>query len=171
MSLFQSIADVARERGYRSIFGYIYFCFFYLFNYIMTTLASLAPYGLVVLLHRIRGVRIGSDVFIDRTTYLDEVYPNKITIEDHATIAPRAIIIAHSKLGKYLEPYMGPTTVKKVCIGKGSFIGVNAVIIPGVTIGEGAVVSASTFVNKDVPAHTLVAGNPMRVIAKLEKRK
>jgi len=171
MSLLKSIITAAREHGHRNIFTYLYFCFFYIFNYFLTVLVTIAPYGAVNILHKLRGVKIGKKVFIDRTTYIDEVYPYLITIEDCAGVAPRAVVLAHSKLGEYLEPYLGPTTSKKVKICKGAFVGVNAVVLPGVTIGEGSVVSAGTVVNKDVPPHTVVAGNPMQVIVKLEKRK
>ena len=43
-------------------------------------------------------------------------------------------------------------------------IGANTTILPGVTIGDGAVVSAGTLVHKDVPAGAFVGGNPMRII-------
>lgn len=170
MSIFRNIKLAARERGHKNIFGYIVFCFYYLFNYLCTVFATFAPYGLVNIFHKLRGVRIGKNVFIDRTSYLDEVYPHMIQIDDGAGIAPRAMLIAHSKPPEYLEPYLGKVKVKKIHIAKGAFVGVNAVVLPGVTVGEGAVVSASTVVNKDVAPFTIVAGNPMKVIVKIEKR-
>ena len=54
----------------------------------------------------------------------------------------------------------------KVC--KDSWIGMNAVILKGVTIGEGAIVAACSVVTKDVPAFTVVAGNPAIVVKKLK---
>jgi acetyltransferase-like isoleucine patch superfamily enzyme len=56
-----------------------------------------------------------------------------------------------------------PTTIKK-----GASLGSNATILCGVTVGEGAIVGAGSVVTKDVPPHTIVAGNPARVIRKLE---
>jgi acetyltransferase-like isoleucine patch superfamily enzyme len=55
-----------------------------------------------------------------------------------------------------------------VVIEDGAFIGINAVILPGVTIGRNAVVGASAVVTKDVPSYTVVAGNPARVIRRYD---
>jgi acetyltransferase-like isoleucine patch superfamily enzyme len=52
----------------------------------------------------------------------------------------------------------------KVVIEEGAFIGINAVILPGVTVGRNAVVAASSVVTKDVPPFTVVAGNPAAVV-------
>jgi acetyltransferase-like isoleucine patch superfamily enzyme len=56
---------------------------------------------------------------------------------------------------------------KPVIIGNKVWIGFNAIILKGVTIGEGAIVGAGSVVTKDVPAFTIVAGNPARVIRKI----
>jgi UDP-2-acetamido-3-amino-2,3-dideoxy-glucuronate N-acetyltransferase len=56
-----------------------------------------------------------------------------------------------------------PTVIKK-----GASIGSNATILCGVTVGEGAIVGAGSVVTKDVPPHTIVAGNPARVIRKIK---
>ena len=57
-----------------------------------------------------------------------------------------------------------PTTIKK-----GASLGSNATILCGVTVGEGAIVGAGSVVTKDVPAHTIVAGNPAKIIRKIIK--
>jgi acetyltransferase-like isoleucine patch superfamily enzyme len=54
-----------------------------------------------------------------------------------------------------------------VLIEEGSFIGINAVILPGVTVGRNAIVGASAVVTKDVPSHTVVAGNPARIVKRI----
>jgi UDP-2-acetamido-3-amino-2,3-dideoxy-glucuronate N-acetyltransferase len=56
-----------------------------------------------------------------------------------------------------------PTTIKK-----GASIGSNATLLCGITVGEGAIVGAGSVVIEDVPAKTIVAGNPARIIRKLE---
>ncbi|MNE86632.1 Virginiamycin A acetyltransferase [compost metagenome] len=53
-----------------------------------------------------------------------------------------------------------------VRIGSNVMIGANTTILPGVTIGDHAVVAAGSLVHKDVPAHAFVGGNPMREIRK-----
>jgi galactoside O-acetyltransferase len=59
---------------------------------------------------------------------------------------------------------MGP-----ICIGNKSWVGFNVSILKGVTVGEGAIVGAASLVVKDVPPFTVVAGNPARVVKKLEE--
>jgi maltose O-acetyltransferase len=58
----------------------------------------------------------------------------------------------------------GPHDLLPVKIGDGAWIGARATILPGVTVGEGAVISAGSVVNKNVPANSIVAGAPARVV-------
>jgi len=58
----------------------------------------------------------------------------------------------------------------KIVIGSKAWIGARAIITKGVSIGEGAVVAAGSVVNKNVPAYSIVAGNPARVIRELDER-
>ena len=59
--------------------------------------------------------------------------------------------------------------VSPVIIGKGAWVGARSIILPGVRIGEGSVVTAGSVVSRDVPSHTVVAGNPARPVSKLDK--
>jgi acetyltransferase-like isoleucine patch superfamily enzyme len=61
----------------------------------------------------------------------------------------------------------GPTAAKRICIGRNVWIGFDSCILPGVTVGEGAVVGARSVVFDDVEPLTIVAGNPARVIRRL----
>lgn len=61
------------------------------------------------------------------------------------------------------------TSKGPVIIGNNVWIGDKATILPGVTIGDGAVIAANTVVTKDVPAFCIAAGNPMRIIKKEQK--
>jgi acetyltransferase-like isoleucine patch superfamily enzyme len=58
---------------------------------------------------------------------------------------------------------------KPVRICKNAWIGAGATILPGVTVGENAVVAAAAVVTKDVPANTIVGGNPAKVIKMIDK--
>lgn len=57
---------------------------------------------------------------------------------------------------------------KPVVIKKNAWIGAGVTILPGVTIGENAIVGAAAVVTKDVPANTIVVGNPARIVRKVE---
>jgi maltose O-acetyltransferase len=60
--------------------------------------------------------------------------------------------------------HVGYTRVARVRIGSRVFIGAHAIVLPGVTIGDDAIVGAGSVVRQDVPAGTVVAGNPAHVI-------
>ena len=91
-----------------------------------------------------------------------------VEIEDNVTIAAMSIILAHDNSMYYSHD--GDVRFGKVVIKKNAFIGVHSVILPGVTIGEGAIVGAMSLVNRDVPPNTVVAGVPARVIRTIEKK-
>jgi acetyltransferase-like isoleucine patch superfamily enzyme len=70
---------------------------------------------------------------------------------------------------KSIDDYKPGCTSKSVVIGNNVWIGSNATILKGVTIGSGAVVAAGSVVTKDVPEFCVVAGNPARVVKKINK--
>ena len=100
----------------------------------------------------------------------DTLAPEKITIEEGVIISTGSKIISH-----YLEPYkMTPEDrlanrypVDNVLIKKNAYIGMNALIIKPVTIGENAIVGAGSVVTCDVPDNEVWAGNPAKCIGKL----
>ena len=107
-----------------------------------------------VALHRARGVRIGRNVSIGYDAVLETSDPWLITIEDGSTINARVTIIAHMR-----ELQDG------VRIERDAFIGPGAIILPNVTIGHGAVVTAGSVVTRSVPPMTVVQGNPAVPVA------
>ena len=93
----------------------------------------------------------------------DTMFPERISVGDDAIIGFNTTILAHEYL---VDEYR----LGDVIIGNNVMIGANSTILPGVTIGDGAVVSALTLVNKDVPAGAMAGGNPMRIIYTKEDR-
>ncbi|TRM13120.1 acetyltransferase [Lentibacillus cibarius] len=92
----------------------------------------------------------------------DIMFPEKIKVGANSVIGYNTTILAHEYL---INEYR----VGEVVIGDNVMIGANSTILPGVTIGDGAIVSAGTLVHKDVPPGTFVGGNPMQVIRTKEK--
>jgi maltose O-acetyltransferase len=92
-----------------------------------------------------------------------------ITIDDNVSIGPEVRILTTSHdLSEGTEIRRAMSTYEKpVRIGSGSWIGARVLILPGVTIGKGAVVAAGSLVRDDVPDNVLVAGVPARVIKQL----
>jgi len=111
-------------------------------------------------------VEIGRDVIVgDKCAIEAFVFiPPGVTIEDEVFIGPH-VCFTNDKKPKAVNPgwKMVPTLVKK-----GASIGAGSVIICGVTIGEGAMVGAGSVVTKDVPANTLVTGNPAKPVGKVK---
>ncbi len=99
------------------------------------------------------GVRIEDNVFIGHNvTFINDLYPRASTSE--------------GKLQTDEDWEVVPTFVKK-----GASIGSSATILAGVTIGEKAIVGAGAVVTKDVPPYSVVAGNPARVLRKIDDRR
>lgn len=93
----------------------------------------------------------------------DTMFPERISVGDDTIIGFNTTILAHEYL---IEEYR----LGDVHIGNRVMIGANTTILPGVTIGDDAVVSAMTLVNRDVPAGAMVGGNPMQIIYTKEQR-
>ena len=108
-------------------------------------------------------VRIGSNVKIQNGV---SVY-HGVTLEDGVFLGPGAILI-NDKLPRAINPdgslkADADWEVSSILIRRGASIGAGAVVLPGVTVGEFAMVGAGTVVARDVPAHGLVYGNPGRL--------
>jgi acetyltransferase-like isoleucine patch superfamily enzyme len=112
--------------------------------------------GMRVALHRLRGVRIGKNVWIGYQALIETAYPGLVTIGDRVIIGIRSTIIGHFQ------------ELRGVRIKDDVYIGACAVILPGVTLGEGAVVAAGSVVTASVPARTVVQGNPAKRVATCE---
>lgn len=111
-------------------------------------------------LYHLLGVNLHPNIkFIGLDTYIDDVFPELISIGEQTVIALKSTILAHDDADH---------TVAKVNIGQHVFIGTGAIILPGVDIGDHAIIAAGAVVNKDVPSHTTVGGVPAKVLPKNE---
>jgi len=135
-------------------------------NYLLMLLAYIAPFNAVrVKLNKWKGVNVGKEVYIGMFVFLDNAYPEYIYIEDDAAINAGSMIVAHFNLKKHFEPIIN-ARVAPVIIKEGAMVAVRSIILPGVTVGEYAMVSAASVVSEDVAPYTLVRGNPSVCIAK-----
>jgi acetyltransferase-like isoleucine patch superfamily enzyme len=125
-------------------------------NRILQQLAMSAPGGLNfrVACHRMRGVKIGQGVWIGYGALIETACPDMVTIGDRVVIGIRSTILAH---------FQELTGTK---IEDDAYIGACAVILPGVTVGRGSVVSAGSVVTTSVPPMTVVQGNPAKRVAR-----
>ncbi|MBM7837847.1 acetyltransferase-like isoleucine patch superfamily enzyme [Alkalihalobacillus xiaoxiensis] len=111
-----------------------------------------------------QNIRVGKEVFINQgCTFMDR---GGITIEEKVLIAPKVNLVT---INHPVSPTERRATYSKpILIKKGAWIGINATIMPGVTIGENAIVSAGAVVTKDVEDNVIVAGVPAKVIKQIE---
>jgi len=108
-------------------------------------------------------IKIGKNVFINHAcTFLDM---GGITIEDNVLVGPKVNLITENHP---MEPENRKSLVcSPILIKRNAWIGAAATILPGVTIGENAIVAAGAVVTKDVPANKIVAGVPAKIIKNL----
>ncbi|MCX2452329.1 DapH/DapD/GlmU-related protein [Pedobacter sp. PLR] len=111
-----------------------------------------------------RFTRIGKNVFINHAcSFLDM---GGITIEDEVLIGPRVNLVTENHP---LDPADRRALVTKpILIKRNAWIGSGATILPGVTIGENAVVAAGAVVSKDVPDNVVVGGIPAKIIKSIQ---
>ena len=128
---------------------------------------------------------IGANVFIGAGAYIQGRFDGTCIIGNHVWIGPQGYLDArHLVLGDYVgwgpgakvlgsqhtgfpvtEPVISTDLeIKPVRVGAGSDIGTNATFLPGVTIGEGAIIGAGAVVTSDIPAYAIAAGVPARVL-------
>ncbi len=112
-----------------------------------------------------RHVHLGKNVYVNfNCTFVDDA---DIYIGDGTMIAPNVTIVAASHPISPKLRAEGYGCNKPVYIGKNVWIASNAVILPGVHIGDNSVIGAGAIVTKDVPANVFAAGNPAKIIREI----
>ena len=120
------------------------------------------------------GCHVGKDVFIGSDIWVDSGHADLIFIDDHAHVTGRTVLLCHKRdLSDY---YVGDDYAKKpyktapIHLCRGCSTGTGTIIMPGVTIGEGAIVGAGSLVTKDIPAWTVAVGRPAKVVRQIPSR-
>lgn len=148
----------------------------FLLKYVMNSwlLDPLAPRKVRPWVLRRIGCHVGKDVFIGEQVWVDAGHADLIYIGDHTHITARTVLLCHKKdLRDYHknDDYAKLPYVKgEIHIGKGCSTGTGTMIMPGVTIGDGAIIGAYSLVTKDIPAWTIATGRPARVVKELTER-
>ena len=125
------------------------------------------------LLRRI-GCHVGKNVFIGDYVRVDLQHAHMIYIDDYAHVTSDCRLLCHQRdLTNYR---VGDNAVLcgyktgEIHIGKGCMIGMRTMIMPGVNIGDGAIVGANSLVTKSVPPYTIAMGAPARVVKEVAER-
>ena len=128
-------------------------------NFIVIQTARYTPFlGMKNWLYRtFLKMEVGKQTSFALMVMPDVMFPEKISVGRNTVIGYNTTILAHEYL---IDEYR----LGEVIIGDEVLIGANSTILPGLTIGNGAIVSAGTLVHKDVPEGAFVGGNPMKII-------
>lgn len=120
------------------------------------------------------GCKVGKGCFIGDTVKIDTGHADMITLEDNVSIAGGSRLLCHQRdFSDYCvgDDYMKlGYTLKPIVLKKGCLIGMESFVMPGVTVGEGAIVGAGSMVTKDVPAWTVAIGRPAKVVRQIPNR-
>ena len=120
------------------------------------------------------GCHVGKDIFVGDSVKIDSGHADMIYIEDHAHIAGGTRLLCHQRdLSDYKvgDDYAKlPYRLGEIHLEKGSLVGMESFVMPGVTIGEGAIVGAFSLVTHDIPAWTIAVGRPAKVVKQIPRR-
>jgi acetyltransferase-like isoleucine patch superfamily enzyme len=106
--------------------------------------------------------KVGSGVHIGDGTIIDVC--EDVIIGNNVALGPQCILYTHDHVTDDNEQcaWRGSLTVGKIIIEDGAWIGARVTILPGVTIGSGAVIATGSIVNNDIPANAVAGGSPAR---------
>ncbi len=127
-----------------------------------------------IALYRSRGMKIGERCYIGANVTFGRGGKDPIVIGDDCIITGCTILGHDASPALFLEELQGTSIFdrksykKETRIGNRVFIGVNAVVLAGITIGDNCIVGAGAIVCHDVPSGSVVAGNPAKIISSIE---
>ena len=143
----------------------------FLRSWILHSLAYSSPHpGFSINMQRSRGVSIGNSCHFAPYVLLDLIFPQLIKIENNVSIGSNTMIFAHSNptANFLLKQKYYSRKIESILIKSGAWINPGCIIGPGVTIGENSVLSVGTVITSSVPDNCVVAGNPGRIVKKLD---
>lgn len=156
------------------IFKKIFILLIYGYSYYSIVLEPLNLKIIRAVCWKLMGCKIGKRVVIGHGVSLDYGNSNLITIEDNVIITNRSTLLCHKRnLDNYRINDNGqelPYIYNGITLRKGCQIGINSTIMPGVTVGEGAIVGACSLVTNDVPDWSIAVGNPAKVVKQIKSK-
>lgn len=125
-------------------------------------------------LWRQMGCDVGKNVCIGHSVAADVGNTRLIHIEDNVILTNHCILLCHRRdlkgYRKFEDGNNLPYIYEPVTLKRGCQIGMGSIIMPGVTVGEGAIVGAHSVVTKNIPAWTIAVGNPCKVVKEVKER-
>ena len=137
-------------------------------------LEPFAPRKLRPRLMRKMGCHVGKGCFIGDNVRIDTSHADMITLEDGVSLAGGSRLLCHQR--DFTDYHVGSDynalgySIKPIVLKKGCLIGMESFVLPGVTVGEGAIVGAGSLVTKDIPAWAVATGRPAKVIKQITER-
>lgn len=131
-------------------------------------LAPFCPRKLRPWLLRRIGCHVGKNVFIGDYVRVDLNHADLIYIDDYAHVTAGCRLLCHQRNLK--DYHVGDNAAKcgytlgEIHIGKGVMVGMETMIMPGVTLGDGAIIGANSLVTQSIPPYTIAIGMPARVV-------
>jgi len=119
---------------------------------------------------RKQGVKVGKNVqIVDKRNFLYEPWcANLIEIQDDAIISAGVRLVSHDSSYANIAGDL-PTRYGKITIEKNAYIGVNSIILPGITVGAGSLIGAGSVVNQDIPPNSVAVGNPVKIVSTVDE--
>lgn len=169
-----------QKNAHITLFGFIKFLFKNFFNRLLFTYSVKGYLLEPINKNRIRpwiwrhlGCELGKGAHIGHNVILDFGNPERIHIGDNVVISNGVSILCHKRdisfYKKGGDAKHLPFKYEDVKIGNGCQIGLNCTILPGVTIGDGAIIGSCSLVTKDIPAWSIAVGSPAKVVKYLEE--
>lgn len=137
-------------------------------------LEPIQPRMLRPFLARRLGAKVGKGVFIGDHVWFDQNHADLIEIGDFAHITGGCRLLCHQRdLNDYRKGDNAALLryrLEPIYIGMGVMVGMETMVMPGVTIGDGAIVGAYSLVAKDIPSYTVAVGRPAKVVREIPER-